>query len=201
MSSKMSPRANQQVPRINVNGLHFKDDFKVNNFDEVSTDLFPNTAGTLATALQNWNPNTPVTINDIVDLIAAVSPGTVAAQQTSFFLAEIKYSKQATPSIQLRYLLKYNSSNLKKANNMTLTLQNKRGAHSTLQFPVSLSILLETPWERCSISWMVLIKWSPDQAISFVLLEVRWKETKHVHLQVSKIHLENSWFPRNTNSI
>ena len=68
---------------ININRLHFKDNFKANNFDKASTNPFQNAPATPATAPPNQNPNTPVIINDIAtNLIAAISAG-AATQQTS----------------------------------------------------------------------------------------------------------------------
>ena len=151
--------------RININGLHFKDNFKANNFDKVSTNPFSNAPATLAAASQNQNPNTPVTINDIANLIAAVSPGTAAAQQTSPLGGNQMQQTGNIINLAYCYLLKC-SNNLKKVNNMTPTLSNKRETHSTPPFLISLSTLLETLWERCSISWMVLTIWSPGQVIS-----------------------------------
>ena len=48
-------------------------------FDKIGTNLFPNAPATPTAASQNQNPNTPVTINDIANLTATVSPG-IAAQ-------------------------------------------------------------------------------------------------------------------------
>ena len=67
---------------ISINGVHFKDNFKANNFDKVSTNTFPSVPATPAAVPLNQNPNTPVTINDIPKLIAAVSLVT-ATQLTS----------------------------------------------------------------------------------------------------------------------
>ena len=129
--------------RININGLHFKDNFKANNFDKVSTNPFSNAPATLAAASQNQNPNTPVTINDIANLIAAVSPGTAAAQQTSPLGGNQMQQTGNIINLAYCYLLKC-SNNLKKVNNMTPTLSNKRETHSTPPFLISLSTLLET---------------------------------------------------------
>jgi len=61
--------------RININGLHFKDDFKAHNFNEISMDPFPDAPLTPQGGTQNNQaPATPVTINALERIIAAISP-------------------------------------------------------------------------------------------------------------------------------
>ena len=52
-----------------MNRLHFKDNFKANNFAEFSTDPFPSAPATPAAAPGNQNPDTSATINYIANLI------------------------------------------------------------------------------------------------------------------------------------
>ena len=152
---------------VNINELHSKENFQPNTFAEISTEPFPQGPATPATTPTNQNLNTLVTINDIASLIAAVSPGTTAVQQTSPLGGN--QMKQTGNIINPALLppLRYNND-VKKVNNMTLTLPKKSSIHSPLPFQTSLLILLEILWERFSTSWMALTKWSPDQEISFI---------------------------------
>ena len=145
---------------ININRLHFKDYFKANNFNKVSTKPFPSAPATPATGPPNQNPNTPVKINDIANLIVTVSPG-VATQWSSPLGGN---QMQQTGNIINSVLLPLEvQQRLQKGKQHYTYLNN---AHSTPLFLISLLTLLETLWERCSASWMVLIKWSPGLAIS-----------------------------------
>ena len=67
---------------VYINDLHFKENFRANSFADISTEPFPRMPSTPAASPANQTPNTPVTINDIANLIAVVSPGAVA-QHTS----------------------------------------------------------------------------------------------------------------------
>ena len=60
---------------ININGLHFKDNFRPNTFAEISTDPFT-AAPTTPVAPTNPNLGTPVTLMDLANMIAQVSPNT-----------------------------------------------------------------------------------------------------------------------------
>ena len=67
---------------VNINSLHFKDNFRANTFADSSTEPFSSGPATPAAPPANQTPNTPVTINDIASLIRVVLPGAIA-QQTS----------------------------------------------------------------------------------------------------------------------
>ena len=59
---------------VNINRLHFKDNFQPHTFAEISTEPFARAPATPATTPNNQNIYTPVTLNDLANLIAAVSP-------------------------------------------------------------------------------------------------------------------------------
>ena len=68
--------------RINVNGLHFKNNFKAHNFDKIRMEPFPDTKMTPIGGIpNNQNPNTPVTFNAIEIIRAAISPATRRQEQ------------------------------------------------------------------------------------------------------------------------
>ena len=68
--------------RINVNGLHFKNDFEAHNFDKIPMEPFPDTPMTPLRGMQNNQaPNTPVTLNALERNIAAISPATRGQEQ------------------------------------------------------------------------------------------------------------------------
>ena len=60
---------------ININGLHFKENFQPNTFAEIRTDPFPRAPTTPVAAPANPNLNTPVTLIDLANMIAQVSLG------------------------------------------------------------------------------------------------------------------------------
>ena len=67
--------------RINVNGLHFKDNFKAHNFDKIRMEPFPDTPMTPVEMPHNQNPNTPITFDALKRIIAAISPATRGQEQ------------------------------------------------------------------------------------------------------------------------
>ena len=60
---------------ININGLHFKENFSPSTFAEISTEPFPIAPTTPIATSNNQNVTTPVTLVDLANLIAQVSPG------------------------------------------------------------------------------------------------------------------------------
>ena len=60
---------------ININGLHFKENFRPNTFAEISTKSFPGMPTTPVATPANPSLNTPVTLVDLANMIAQVSPG------------------------------------------------------------------------------------------------------------------------------
>ena len=68
--------------RININGLHFKHDFKAHNFDEIRMEPFADTPMTpLGGTQNNQSPTTPVTLDALERIIAAISPAGIGQEQ------------------------------------------------------------------------------------------------------------------------
>ena len=67
--------------RINVNGLHFKDNFKAHIFDKIRIEPFPDTPMTPVGMPHNQNPNMPVTFDALKRIIAAISTATRGQEQ------------------------------------------------------------------------------------------------------------------------
>ena len=68
--------------RINVNGIHFKNNFKTHNFDKIQMEPFSDTPMTPIGGMPtNQNSNTPVTFDTIERIIAAISPATRGQEQ------------------------------------------------------------------------------------------------------------------------
>ena len=138
----------QKIPPllVNINGLHFKDNFRANTFAAISTEpLFQSGPTTPAVPPANQTPNTPVMINDITNLIGTVLPGAVAAQQTSPLSGN---QMQQTGNIINPVLLPPEGQQRLEKGKQNIydsyILPNKRDIPSTLQFPIPLSILPET---------------------------------------------------------
>ena len=60
---------------ININRLHFKENFQPNTFTDINTVPFTRAPAMSVAAPVNPNLNTPVTLVDLANMIAQVSPG------------------------------------------------------------------------------------------------------------------------------